>query len=67
MDYISRNLYLRMSTLARRFRVRGVPGKALVIQRPGATEEDYGVVVAVLLVSTLETSKLIALDVKDLK
>ena len=69
MDYISRNLYLRISTVARRFSVRGVPGKALFIQRPGATEEDYSVVVAVLLVSTLERtrSKLIVLDAKDLK
>lgn len=44
-----------------------VPGEPIFVPRPGGTEEDDGVVLTVVLDSTLLRSKLMILDAKTMK
>jgi len=44
-----------------------VPGEPVFVPRPGGTEEDDGVILTVVLDSTLLRSKLVILDAKTMK
>lgn len=44
-----------------------VPGEPIFVPRPGGTEEDDGVVLTIVLDSTLLRSKLVILDAKTMK
>lgn len=44
-----------------------VPGEPIFVPRPGGTEEDDGVVLSIVLDSTLVRSKLVILDAKTMR